>query len=97
MNFLQYLWYERYWLYGKIKDFFTLKANKRQWHQVTLTYERYPYGFMSDHGITKLFMDGKLVDEAGVPPQINEFSMGIWFNPKNNKPYIRTADEVDPK
>ena len=97
MNHLQYLWSLRYWIYYKIKDFFTLKANKANWHQVTLTYEPFPNGFMSSTGLTRLYMDGKLVDEAGVPPHIDGHSFGFWFDPKHNKPYIRTNDENDPK
>lgn len=62
--------------------------HKHRWHQVTMTFERYPDGFIGDTARAKLYYDGNIIDEASISEDIGDYSLAVWFNPKNNLPYI---------
>jgi hypothetical protein len=76
------------WIYGIIKDFFTLKWNKADWHQVTAVYEKYPDGFMSQTSITKLYYDGNIIDQVKYPIDFSEWTVSVWFNHNTRLPFL---------
>ena len=76
----------------ELLDWLRSKFHKHKWHQVTMTYERYPDGFLVGSGKAKLYYDGKLQDEASIS-DAGDYSLGVWFNTKTHKPYISIKKE----